>query len=142
LDEYGISLNLIPELKKGYDVIDEKTGSRILNSELTTDPLRPRAYAYCCDTAFNKDILKQIQNVDLMYHDSTFDEKSKSRAEETFHSTAKQAAEMAKLANARQLMIGHFSSKYENLYVLLDEAKEIFKNSLIAIEGKTVEIER
>ncbi len=142
LIEYDIPVELIPQIKKGMDVIDEKTGVRILNKDITLDPLRARSYAYCCDTAFNADVAEQLNGVDLLYHDCTFDEQSKQRAFDTFHSTTKQAAEMAKISDVKKLMIGHFSSKYDDLYPLLAEAKEVFENTILALEGKVVTIER
>ncbi|HMU69058.1 MAG TPA: hypothetical protein PKC38_03575, partial [Chitinophagales bacterium] len=83
-----------------------------------------------------------IANADLVYHDCTFDEASSQRATDTFHSTTKQAASIALQANAKKLMIGHFSSKYDDLLPLLREAQEVFSNTILAIEGKTVELER
>lgn len=139
---YDIPVELIPDIKKGMDVLDEKTGERILNKDITIDPVRVRSYAYCCDTAYNSDMVDQIKDVDLLYHDCTFDEQSTQRAADTFHSTTKQAAEIAKLAGAKKLLIGHFSSKYDNLNPLLVEAKQVFENSVLAIEGKTFVIER
>lgn len=142
LEEFHIPFDLVPDLKKGMDVTDSETGKIISNSTLTTDPLRARSYAYCSDTAYNEDMLEQIEGVDLVYHDCTFADESRQRAADTFHSTTKQAALIAKKANAKQLLIGHFSSKYENLQGLLTEAKEIFPDTLLAIEGRVVEIER
>jgi ribonuclease Z len=137
-----IPVELIPEIKKGMDVLDEKTGERILNKDITIDPLRPRAYAYCCDTAFNPEMAAQIKGVDLLYHDCTFDAAGEQRAADTYHSTTLQAAQMASLAAVNKLMIGHFSSKYDDLRPLLDEAKTVFENSILAIEGRTILIER
>ncbi|MBC8046383.1 MAG: ribonuclease Z [Fimbriimonadaceae bacterium] len=142
MDAYELSFDLVPELKKGFDITDPKTGNIIPNKELTTDPLRARSYAYCSDTAYNENMLSAIYGVDLMYHDCTFDDAAQLRAEETYHSTTKQAAQIAKLSQAKQLLIGHFSSKYENLNSLLLEAKEVFENTLLAIEGKIYSIER
>lgn len=142
IEEYEIPLDLIPDLKKGYDVVDTRTGEKILNSQLTLDALRSRSYAYCTDTAFNTDMVETIRDVDLLYHDCTFDDSGSQRASDTYHSTTKQAAAMAKLAGAKQLMIGHYSSKYENLNPLLAEAKSVFENSILAIEGNTVTIDR
>lgn len=140
--ELDIPVELIPEIKKGKDVLDEKTGERILNKDITLDPLRARAYAYCCDTAFNPEMAAQIKGVDLLYHDCTFDSAGEQRAADTFHSTTIQAAQMASLAAVNKLMIGHFSSKYDDLRPLLEEAKTIFENSILAIEGKVVVVER
>ena len=140
--ELDIPVELIPEIKKGKDIIDEKTGERILNKDITIDPLRARSYAYCCDTAFNPEMATQIKGVDLLYHDCTFDAAGEQRAADTYHSTTLQAAQMASLAAVNKLMIGHFSSKYDDLRPLLEEAKTVFENSILAIEGKVVMVER
>jgi len=137
-----IPVELIPEIKKGMDVLDEKTGERILNKDITLDPLRSRTYAYCCDTAYNPDMVAQIKGVDLMYHDCTFDAAGEQRAIDTFHSTTIHAAQIAGLASVNKLMIGHFSSKYDDLRPLLEEAKTVFENTILAIEGRIVTIER
>jgi len=142
LAEYAIPVELIPEIKSGKDILDEQTGERIPNSELTIPPPRARSFAYICDTAYAPEIVPLLKNIDLLYHDSTFGEESAQRAEDTFHSTAKQAARIAKAANAGMLMIGHFSSKYDDLQPLLREAMEEFPNSVLAQEGKTFEILR
>lgn len=142
MEEHQIPYDLVPDLKKGYDVIDEESGKTILNSELTINPLRARTYAYCCDTAYHEEIIEQIKSVDLLYHDCTFDKSGTERALQTYHSTTVQAAQIAKLAEVKQLMIGHFSSKYDHLLPLLYEAKEIFENTILAIEGNTVLVER
>ena len=140
--ELDIPVELIPEIKKGKDILDEKTGERILNKDITLDPLRARAYAYCCDTALNPEMAAQIKGVDLIYHDCTFDAAGEQRAADTFHSTTLQAAQMASLAAVNKLMIGHFSSKYDDLRPLLEEAKTVFENCILAIEGKVVVVER
>lgn len=142
LEEYAIPVDLIPDIKAGKDILDEVTGERILNCALTLDPLRPRSYAYCCDTAYSPEIVPVIQGVDLVYHDSTFSEESAQRASDTYHSTAMQAARIAFQAGAKKLMIGHYSSKYDNLLPLLQEAQQIFPNTVLAIEGNTYAIER
>ncbi len=142
LDALQIPVELIPDIKAGKDILDEATGERILNSEITIDPPRPRSYAYCCDTAYFPDLVSDIKGVDLLYHDSTFSEDSEQRAADTYHSTTKQAASIAVVAEVGKLMIGHFSSKYDDLQPLLKEAQEIFPNTVLAIEGRTTTIER
>lgn len=142
LDALQIPVELIPDIKAGKDILDEATGERILNSEITIDPPRPRSYAYCCDTAYFPDLVPDIKGVDLLYHDSTFSEDSEQRAADTYHSTTKQAASIAVVAEVGKLMIGHFSSKYDDLQPLLKEAQEIFPNTVLAIEGRTTTIER
>lgn len=136
LEKLNISVAEILKLKNGLDVINED-GKLIKNKEVTLNPLPERSYAYCSDTIFYKKIATFIKDVDLLYHESTFLEDKLDRAKKTFHSTAKQAAEIAKLSNATKLLLGHFSARYGNLDSFLQEAKPIFNNCELAIEGKT-----
>lgn len=137
LEKLNVSFAEIHKLKQGLDAIDNK-GNIIKNRELTLDPPKQRSYAFCSDTKFFEELAQDIKSVDLLYHESTFLEDKKDRAKQTFHSTAKQAAQMAVLANAQQLILGHFSARYSNLEEFLDEAKPIFANTELAIEGKIV----
>ncbi len=136
IQEYNLQVDDILRIKDGGDYVTPD-GKTILNSELTSAPRPPRSYAYCCDTLYNEDMLEQIRGVDLLYHDSTFAEEHKERAEETMHTTAKNAGVIAEKANANQLLLGHFSARYENLEVLLNEAKSVFPNTKLAAEGET-----
>ena len=86
---------------------------------------------------FSKDFIEQIEGCDLLYHESTFLENHKELAKKTFHSTALQAATIAKNANVKKLLLGHFSSRYNNLNLFLDEAKTVFENCELAIENKS-----
>ncbi len=126
-------------LKKGKDFITEN-GRVIPNAELTLPPPPPKSYAYCSDTAFKPDIVPLIKNVDLLYHEATFLEADKNLAAKTKHSTAKQAAEIAKNAGVRQLVLGHFSSRYPDETLFEKEASEVFKPVTIAKEGAVIEI--
>jgi ribonuclease Z len=135
LEKLNVSFAEIHKLKQGLDAIDNE-GNTIKNSQLTVDPPKERSYAFCSDTKFFEELAQDIKDVDLLYHESTFLEDKKDRAKQTFHSTAKQAAQMAVLANAQQLLLGHFSARYGNLEEFLDEAKPIFVNTKLAIEGK------
>jgi ribonuclease Z len=137
--EYNIPHDKIIDIKKGDDFV-HTDGSRIPNQQLTLDPSAPRSYAYCSDTIYTDSFIKQIEGIDLLYHEATFAEEHAFRAPETFHSTAKQAAEVAKAAKVGKLLLGHFSARYENLQPLLSEAKTIFPESYLAIEGRTFEI--
>jgi ribonuclease Z len=136
VDQYGIPFEFITEIKKGADYIDD-SGELIPNSELTVDPARPFSYAYCSDTIYTEAYLAQISGVDLLYHESTFTEEHAFRAKETFHCTTKEAAKIALKAGAGELLIGHFSARYAELDVLLNESREVFSNTNIAEEGKT-----
>lgn len=139
--EYNIPYSYIPELKQGFDFLTQ-SGVVIANTELTLPPPSPRSYAYCSDTAFDESIVPQLVGVDTLYHEATFAEEHAFRAEETFHSTTKQAATIARLAQAGKLIIGHFSARYENTEILLNESIKVFPATFLAQEGKTFEIGR
>lgn len=126
-------------IKNGEDFIDEK-GNVLKNADITLDPVPSKSYAYCSDTVFDTSIVKYIQNVDLLYHEATFAEDNALLAKDKFHSTAKQAAEIANFANVDKLIIGHFSTRYKNVEVLLEEAKTVFQNTILAQEGLMIEI--
>nr|WP_320022661.1 ribonuclease Z [uncultured Draconibacterium sp.] len=132
---YNIPLAKIKDIKAGAD-FETEDGRLIPNAKLTTPPPKPKSYAFCTDTAFHPPIAEIINGVDLLYHEATFLEELKDLAEKTRHSTARQAAEMAKLSKASKLLIGHFSSRFKNLEDFKTEAKEVFKNTELAIEGK------
>ena len=138
------TVDLIPHyarkaVKLGED-LKLPDGRVIPNAELTKPPPRPRSYAYCSDTAYAPELVPFLEGVDLLYHESTFTEDLAARAKETMHSTAKQAATLARDAHVRQLLLGHFSSRYKDTDRLLAEAVEIFPNTLAAQEGRTFEV--
>ena len=137
--EHNIPHHKITGIKKGDDFIDE-SGKKISNLELTLDPLPPRSYAYCSDTVYIESFTAQIKGVDTLYHEATFIHEHEARAKETFHTTTKQAATVAKNAEVKKLLIGHFSARYDDLNFLLNESQEIFPNTFLAEEGKTFEI--
>ena len=126
-------------VKLGEDLV-LPDGTIVPNAELTEAPTTPRSYAYCSDTAYVPDLAPYLHGVDLLYHESTFTEALVARAKETMHSTAKQAATLAKDAGVKQLLLGHFSSRYRDVSVLQAEALEIFPNTLLAQEGRTFEV--
>ena len=126
-------------LKNGRDFVMEN-GEKIKNNILTLDPNPPLSYAYCSDTAFAPQIVPLIKNVNCLYHESTFLSDRESLAETTKHSTAAQAGKIAKKATADQLIIGHFSSRYTEKSDFLDDARKQFKKTVMAEEGKTLEI--
>ncbi|MBK6483578.1 MAG: ribonuclease Z [Chitinophagaceae bacterium] len=139
LRQYEVPHTSIGELKYGKDIL--VNGVTIPNAELTQDPPLPRAYAFCSDTIHSLDFVEQVKEVNLLYHEATFMEESAERATLTFHSTTKQAATVAKKAKAKKLLIGHFSAKYDNLQLLLDETKTLFPATEIAVEGQTYKVE-
>jgi ribonuclease Z len=137
-------LSVIPvfardRVKQGEDLV-LADGTRIANHELTDAPPPQRSYAYCSDTAPVPSLIDHIRGVDLLYHESTFTTELRARAKETMHSTAAQAAEVARTAEVGQLLLGHFSSRYKSNDVLLQEALPIFPNTLLAEEGRTFRI--
>lgn len=126
-------------LKGGADYV-KPDGTVIPNKILTKNPDPARKYAYCSDTAYSERIIPIIEGVDTLYHEATFAESEKARAKETMHSTAKQAAEIAKKANVSKLLLGHYSARYHDLAPLLEEAKAVFKNSHLVQDGYTFRI--
>lgn len=137
---YDIPVRQIREIKEGGDYITPN--GTVIRNEILTHPLRPqRRYAYCSDTAYYPEVASYIQNADVLYHEATFAESEAKRATETFHSTSREAALIAKAANAKKLVIGHFSSRYNELDVLLNEAQVVFPNTELAYEGMNISIE-
>ena len=126
------------KLKQGFDVVNED-GKLIKNEMVTKAGNPPKSYAFCSDTAYSESIVPLIKDVDVLYHESTFLEKNKKLAAPTKHSTAKQAAAIAKKANAKTLVLGHFSTRYDDLNDFKKEANTIFDNVELAEEGKVFE---
>jgi ribonuclease Z len=108
--------------------------------DFTSDPPEPTSYSFCTDTLFTPEICEKINQTDLLYHEATFSEDQKDLAQKTFHSTAREAAEIARRSNSKKLLIGHFSSRYKNLDPLLSEARDIFPNTHLAEEGLSYQI--
>jgi ribonuclease Z len=133
-DFYRIPLRLLPGIKRGDDFVTP-SGERIPHARLTRPPRLPRRYAYCSDTAFLPSIAPLIQGVDLLYHEATFIQADIARAHETAHSTAAEAAEIARLAAVKKLVIGHFSSRYDDEQLFKLEADKIFPDTILASEG-------
>lgn len=139
IDFYNIPIAYINCIKNGYDFITE-SGETISNDVLTFAPEKARKYAYCSDTIYNPSVVDLVRDTDLLFHEATFAESEAKRAEETYHTTTKQAASIAKQANAKKLVIGHFSARYEQEESLLEEAKTIFKNTILAKENIKIEL--
>ena len=123
------------KLKQGDDVVNEQ-GTIISNSEVTFEGHQPKSYAFCSDTAYKEDIIPIIKDVDVLYHESTFMDAHEHLCAKTKHSTAKQAATIALKANASQLILGHYSTRYGNLEGFKAEAETVFKAVLLAEDGK------
>jgi len=126
-------------LKNGKDFV-LKNGNILTNKELTLKPPNPLKYAYCSDTAYTEEILPIIAKADILYHESTFLEQHTELAEKTKHSTAGQAATIAQMAGVNKLLLGHYSSRYKDENLFLEEAKPIFDHTELSFEGKEIEI--
>jgi ribonuclease Z len=136
---YEIESCYYQKIKNGKDITLED-GRVIPNTELTFDPIQPKSYAFCSDTVYHEAILPIIENVDVLYHESTFLESEQSLAERTLHSTAKEAARIALIANAKQLILGHYSTRYDSINLFKDEAQTVFSEVLLAEDGATFEL--
>ena len=137
----GLLLQQIASLKTGNDVTDVDGKILYRNEDLTLPPKPSYSYAYCSDTAPFDEIKSSIMGVDLLYHESTFMEAERNKAVETMHSTAMDAARIAHSVNAGKLIIGHFSARYKELEDMLAEARTIFRNTELAIEGNSFELD-
>jgi ribonuclease Z len=136
---YEIESCYYQKIKNGKDIILED-GRNVPNSELTFDPIQPKSYAFCSDTVYYEAVIPIIENVDVLYHESTFLESEQSLAERTLHSTAKEAARIALKANVKQLILGHYSTRYESITLFKEEAETIFPEVLLAEDGKSFEL--
>ncbi len=137
--KYGIDKSQFNNIKKGKDIILE-SGKKIPNERLTFDPTPPKSYAFCSDTAYNEKLVPQISGVDVLYHEATFLESEAHLCKKTKHSTAQQAAQIAKKAKAGQLILGHYSTRYKSIEYFKQEAEDIFKNVALADDGKCFEL--
>jgi ribonuclease Z len=137
----GLLIRQLAGLKKGHDVVDEEGNILHRNIDLTLSPRKSRSYAYCSDTAYNEPMIEKIKGVDVLYHEATFTEDEMDKAIITQHSTARQAATVALKAGVTTLLVGHFSARYRELDTTLEEAKKIFSNAELAVEGSTFTIQ-
>ena len=133
---YEIDQVYYQKIKNGSDITLED-GRVIPNSELTFDPEPSKSYAFCSDTLYNEEMLPIIQDVDVLYHESTFLETEAVLAQKTMHSTAKEAARIALKANAKNLVLGHYSTRYESILKFKEEAETIFPNVLLGNDGES-----
>lgn len=133
---HGVPATFFDSLKTGADYIS--VDGKVVTNELVTDPApKPRSYAYSADTIYDEELVSRVQGVDLLYHETTYLKEMNGRAASRFHATTHQAATIATKANVGRLLIGHFSSKYEKLEIFQQEAKEVFDDTLLALEGVT-----
>ncbi|MDO8366250.1 MAG: ribonuclease Z [Saprospiraceae bacterium] len=139
IEEYDIPFSAIPGIKAGGD-FELPDGRWVANAELTLDPAPPVSYAFCSDTAFSEPVIEVVRGVDLLYHEATYNNKNTPEAELYYHSTAAQAAEIARRAGVKRLILGHISGRYADTEQHLIEAKAIFENVEITEEGGRWEV--
>jgi ribonuclease Z len=132
---FSPSVEQIRKIKEGEDFITED-GKVLLNKEITEAAASPRAYAFCSDTAYTEEILPYVKGVDLLYHEATFTADQQDMADEKFHATSVDAARIALKAGVKKLLLGHYSARLRDRSGLLQEAKEIFPESVLSEEGE------
>lgn len=139
VQHYKIDTCYFQKIKNGKEItLDD--GTIIPNAELTFDPIQPKSYAFCSDTMYDESIIPIIENCDTLYHETTFLESESDKAEKTMHSTAKQAAAIAAKANVKQLILGHYSTRYDSIELFREEAETLHSNVILADDGKTFEL--
>ncbi|GEL12008.1 RNAse Z [Flavobacterium glycines] len=139
VQEYQIEKCYFQNIKNGKDIL-LGDGRLIVNSQLTFDPPKPKSYAFCSDTSYNEAIIPLIENVDVLYHESTFLQSEENLASKTMHATAMEAATIAQKAQVQQLILGHYSTRYDSISFFKEEAETIFPNVLLADDGKTFDL--
>lgn len=140
VEKYNIDTVYFRKIKYGGNITLDN-GIIIPNAELSFDPEPTKSYAFCSDTMYDESIIPLIQDVDVLYHETTFLESEADKAEKTMHSTAKEAARIAKLANVKQLLLGHYSTRYSSIQLFKEEAETIFPNVLLGDDGKVFNFE-
>ncbi|MFC5683447.1 ribonuclease Z [Flavobacterium sp. MAHUQ-51] len=139
VEHYQIEKCYYQNIKNGKDILLDD-GRLIANSELTFDPLKPKSYAFCSDSCYFEPIIPIISNVDVLYHEATFLQSEENLASKTMHSTAIEAATIAAKAQVSQLILGHYSTRYDSIDLFKEEAETVFPNVLLAEDGKTFDL--
>lgn len=143
ISQYDLSLTDIGTLKRGEDIVrvsDSGEPQVIKNEDVTYYRYLPRSYAYCSDTAPFAELADWVRGVDLLYHEATFPEDMEEIAEKTHHSTTIQAASVAKAAEVKRLIVGHYSSRFPSVDFYLDQIKTVFAEAMLANDGDIIEI--
>ncbi|MGZ3839912.1 MAG: ribonuclease Z [Flavisolibacter sp.] len=135
----NIPVSFYSSLQEGLDYITPR-GQRIANQDVTAAPQPGKKYAFCADTRYDEGMIPYIKDADMIYHETTYHDNFREKAFDRFHSTTRQAAEIAQKSGVKKLLIGHFSSKYSTLDQFEAEAREIFPNTELALEGNTYEM--
>ncbi|MGB5818312.1 MAG: ribonuclease Z [Saonia sp.] len=133
--QYKLDTSYFHNIKNGKDVVLDD-GTLVSNKVLTLDPPKPKSYAFCSDTGYLPEIITMIKNVDVLYHESTFLDSEAHLSTKTKHSTAKEAATIAKNAGVGQLILGHYSTRYKSIELFREEAQEIFPRVELSDDGK------
>ena len=141
IEKYGLGIADVVKIKQGEDYISDR-GDLIPNFLLTLPPFHQRSYAYISDTVFDLSLSEKLKDVDLLFHEATFSEKDLKLAKQTLHSTALQAATIAQKAGVGRLLIGHFSSRYKDLTLLVEEARAVFPDTTGVNDGDRFSIEQ
>lgn len=139
VEQYKIEKCYYQNIKNGKDILLDD-GTLVSNEQLTFDPEQPRSYAFCSDTAYNEAVLPIIKKTDILYHEATFLQSEVNLAAKTMHSTAIEAATIAEKAQVKQLILGHYSTRYEAIELFKVEAETVFPNVLLADDGKTFDL--
>jgi ribonuclease Z len=139
IEAFNIPISQINNIKAGASWTTED-GTLIPHERLTTPAEPARSYAYCSDTRYTPNIATIVKGVDLLYHEATFPQELLTQAKKTMHSTAHEAALIAQAAEAKKLIIGHYSARIKDEHLLLEEAKEVFENTILATERLKVNI--
>ncbi|MDR0981817.1 MAG: ribonuclease Z [Culturomica sp.] len=139
VDAWEVPIAFMQNIKRGEDFVT-KDGRVVANRQLTLPAPAPRSYAYMSDTVYREEFAEYVRGVDLLYHEATYGRGFAHLAKETFHSTAEQAAMLAKKADVGKLLLGHFSSRYPTSELLLDEAIAIFSNTFVCHDGDVFDV--
>jgi ribonuclease Z len=139
VQQYGIDKCYYQNIKNGKDIMLDN-GVLVDNEKLTFDPPDPKSYAFCSDTTYSESIIPIIEGCDVLYHESTFLETDAALAKKTMHSTAMEAATIAKKANCKKLILGHYSTRYPSIELFREEAKTIFEDVFLGDDGQIFEI--
>lgn len=140
VEDYGIDVAYYKSIKKGKDITLDN-GKVVPNSELTSDPEPPKSYAFCSDTAYSPQIVEQIKGITALYHESTFLEEHAYLGAPTGHSTAREAAAIAREAEVGILILGHYSTRYNSIQPFKEEASEVFPNVILSDDGKLINLD-